>query len=172
MTSATDLVIRPVRDTDAEAVWPILREVIRAGDTYAIDPGLARDRALELWTEVPRACYVAERAGEILGTYYIKSNQAGGGAHVCNCGYMTAPRARGQGVARAMCLHSQGEAVKLGYKAMQFNLVIATNTGAIALWRALGYDTVGRLPRAFDHPGHGLVDALVMYKWLEPDTGA
>lgn len=168
MTTETDPVIRPARDSDAEAIWPILRGVIRAGDTYAIDPGLTRDRALDLWMHAPRACYVAERAGEILGTYYLKSNQAGGGAHVCNCGYMTAPRARGQGVARAMCLHSQAEALKLGYKAMQFNLVVATNEGAIGLWRSLGFDTVGRVPRAFDHPEQGLVDALVMYKWLVP----
>lgn len=166
MSAECEVVIRPYRDEDGEAVWPILREVIRPGDTYAIDPGLNRDRMLDLWSVKARACFVAERGGEIIGTYYIKSNQAGGGAHVCNCGYMTAPEARGQGVARAMCLHSQIEAVKLGYRAMQFNLVVCTNSGAIRLWASLGFETVGRLPHAFDHPKEGLVDALVMYKWL------
>ena len=166
-----DLVIRPVRDSDADKVWPLLRDVIRKGDTYAIDPNLTRDRMLKLWVEQPRAAYVAEREGEILGSYYIKSNHAGNGAHVCNCGYMVAPLARGQGIARAMCLHSQDEAVKLGYLAMQFNLVVSTNTGAIRLWQDLGFGTVGRLPGAFRHPEAGLVDALVMYKWLAPAPG-
>lgn len=163
--------IRSARAEDAEALWPILRDVIRAGDTYAIDPGITRDRALELWMDVPRACYVAEAEGRILGTYYIKTNHAGGGSHVCNCGYMVAPDARGQGVARAMCAHSQGEAVKLGYLAMQFNLVVETNTGAIGLWEKMGFETVGRLPKAFNHPEQGLVDARVMYKWLSDGQG-
>ena len=171
MNSTTGLEIRAARADDADALWPILREVIRAGDTYAIDPGLTRDRALELWMEAPRACYVAEVGGRILGTYYIKTNHAGGGAHVCNCGYMVAPGARGQGIARAMCAHSQDEAVKLGYRAMQYNLVVETNTGAIALWEKMGFETVGRLPRAFQHPEKGFVDARVMYKWLSDGPG-
>ena len=171
-TIGDDLVIRPVRDSDEDALWPILRKVIRAGETYAIDPGLTRERALDLWVRQPRGCYVAERDGEVIGTYNIKSNQAGGGAHVCNCGYMTAQAARGRGVARAMCLHSQSEARKLGYSAMQFNLVVATNVAAIGLWSSLGFATVGRLPRAFAHPKAGFVDALVMYKWLDEDETA
>jgi ribosomal protein S18 acetylase RimI-like enzyme len=109
---------------------------------------------------------VAEIAGETVGTYTIKTNQPGGGAHVCNCGYMVAEAARGRGIARAMCLHSQQEARAMGYLAMQFNFVVETNTGAIALWEALGFATVGRLPHAFAHPEAGLVDARVMYKWL------
>lgn len=148
-----------------------MREVIRAGETYAIDPGMTRDRALEMWMDIPRACYVAEAEGRILGTYYIKTNHAGGGAHVCNCGYVVTPAARGQGIARAMCAHSQEEAAKLGYLAMQYNLVVETNTGAIALWEKMGFETVGRLPRAFEHPQDGLVDARVMYKWLPSGQG-
>ena len=163
--------IRSARAEDAEALWPILRDVIRAGDTYAIAPGITRDRALELWMEGPRACYVAASEGRVLGTYYIKTNHAGGGAHVCNCGYMVAPDARGQGVARAMCAHSQGEAVKLGYLAMQYNLVVETNIDAILLWEKMGFETVGRLPKAFNHPEQGLVDARVMYKWLSGRPG-
>jgi ribosomal protein S18 acetylase RimI-like enzyme len=139
----TGLEIRSARAGDAEALWPILREVIRAGDTYAIDPGMTHDRALEMWMDIPRACYVAEAEGQILGTYYIKTNHAGGGAHVCNCGYLVTPAARGQGIARAMCAHSQEEAVKLGYRAMQYNLVVETNTGAISLWERMGFETVG-----------------------------
>jgi ribosomal protein S18 acetylase RimI-like enzyme len=144
--------------------------VIRAGETYAIDPQIDETAARALWLEAPKACFVAERAGEILGTYYIKTNQAGGGAHVCNCGYMVSETARGQGIARAMCEHSQAEALGLGYLAMQFNLVVSTNTGAIRLWERLGFETVGVLPRAFRHPSAGFVDARVMTKWLDAST--
>lgn len=166
MSGSDDIHIRLARDEDFDALWPILREVIRAGDTYAIDPKISREGAFELWMTAPRATYVAEADGQLLGTYYIKTNHAGGGAHVCNCGYMVAAAARGQGMAARMCVHSQAEALKLGYRAMQFNLVLATNKGAIHLWHKLGFETVGRLPSAFDHPDAGLVDALVMYKWL------
>ena len=171
--STPEPVIRGARAEDWPALWPILRGVIRAGETYAIDPQISEPAARALWLEGPRACFVAERDGDILGTYYIKTNHAGGGAHVCNCGYMVAEAARGQGIAAAMCAHSQIEAVKLGYLAMQFNLVVSTNTGAIRLWERLGFGTVGVLPRAFRHPRAGLVDARVMMKWLnEPVTQA
>lgn len=166
MSTRDDLTIRPVRDDDRDALWPILRDVIRPGDTYAIDPAASREDMLHLWCDMPAASYVAERDGVILGTYYIKTNQQGGGSHVCNCGYITAPAAQGQGIARAMCEHSQDAARALGYEAMQFNFVVASNVGAIALWTKLGFETVGRLPRAFRHPEQGLMDALVMFKWL------
>ncbi|KGM87728.1 Acetyltransferase [Roseovarius mucosus DSM 17069] len=166
MTEQAGITIRLAREADFATLWPIVRDVIRAGDTYAIEPGLTREAVRALWMEAPRATYVAERGGEVLGTYYLKTNQAGGGAHVCNAGYMVAEAARGQGIARAMCLHSQDEARELGYLAMQFNFVVETNRGAIALWQSLGFETVGHLPRAFRHPQAGLVDARVMYKWL------
>ena len=117
--------------------------------------------------QLPRKTYVAEEKGQILGTYYIKTNHPGPGSHVCNCGYMVSSRARGRGIATSMCEHSQEIAIKLGYKAMQFNLVAASNDGAVRLWTKLGFDTVGRLPKAFNHPSKGYVDALIMYKWLE-----
>jgi len=166
MDTGAQITIRFAREDDFAALWPILRGVIRAGDTYTIEPGLTREAVRALWMDTPRATYVAEIAGKVQGTYTIKTNQPGGGAHVCNCGYMVAPAARGRGLARAMCLHSQDEARAMGYLAMQFNFVVETNTGAIALWEDLGFETVGRLPRAFRHPEAGLVDARVMYKWL------
>ncbi len=113
--------------------------------------------------QLPRKTYVAEEKGQILGTYYIKTNRAGPGRHVCNCGYMVSSKARGKGLATSMCEHSQEIAIKLGYKAMQFNLVATSNDGAVRLWNKLGFDTVGRLPKAFSHPSKGYVDALVMY---------
>lgn len=159
--------IRPAGAADFDALWPMLCSVIRAGETYAIDPGLSRAGAYALWMEAPRATYVAEVAGKICGTFYVQTNQPGGGAHVCNAGFVVAGYARGQGLAQAMCLRAEDEARAMGYLAMQFNFVVETNTGAIALWQRLGYETVGCLPRAFRHPTAGLVDARVMYKWLD-----
>lgn len=164
-----DLTIRLARAADFDALWPILRAVIRAGDTYALDRSLSAEAVRALWMETPRATFVAEAGGTVPGTCYIKTNQAGGGAHVCNAGFMVAPAARGRGVARAMCEHAQMQARAMGYLAMQFNFVGSTNEGAVALWQRLGFEIVGRLPRAFRHPAAGLVDALVMYKWLGAD---
>jgi ribosomal protein S18 acetylase RimI-like enzyme len=164
-----DVTIRLARAGDFDALWPMLRAVIRAGETYALDQSLNAEAVRALWMEAPRATYLAEAGGEVLGTAYIKTNQAGGGAHVCNAGFVVAEAARGRGVARALCEHAKEEARAMGYLAMQFNFVVETNEGAIALWQSLGFETVGRLPRAFRHPEAGLVDALVMYKWLGAD---
>ena len=161
-----DFVIRPYEAADASALWAVLEPVIRAGDTYAIDADLDRASALALWCGSGRDAFVAEEGGRVVGTYYIRANAAGGGRHVCNCGYVTAPAAAGHGVARRLCAHSMEVARARRFRAMQFNFVVATNVRAISLWRSLGFDTVGRLPGAFCHPEPGYVDALVMYKTL------
>lgn len=159
--------IRRARAGDWPALWPFLSKVIQAGETYAIDPAMDEDGARALWMEAPAATFVAEYEGAILGTYYIKTNHPGGGSHVCNCGYVVSETARGQGIAEKMCVHSQDTARQMGYRAMQFNLVLCSNVGAVRLWERLGFETVGRLPKAFHHPSEGLVDAFVMYKWLD-----
>ncbi len=162
--------IRLATDEDADAIWSLLRPVFREGATYAIDPQISQGAALAYWMHTPRATYVVERDGAIIGTYYIKTNQQGGGAHVCNCGYIVGAAARGQGLAAQMCAASQTQARALGYRAMQFNLVLESNDGAVRLWHRLGFETVGMIPRAFAHPDQGLVAAHVMFKWL--DAGA
>jgi L-amino acid N-acyltransferase YncA len=159
--------IREATSDDFDRIWPIFHEIAAAAETYAYPPDITKQQAHALWMDAPRKTYVFEDDGEILGTYYIKTNQAGPGDHVCNCGYMVAAAARGRGLATAMCEHSQEVARGLGYKAMQFNFVASTNEGAVRLWHRLGFATVGQLPRAFRHPSRGYVDALVMYKWLE-----
>lgn len=159
--------IRKYRESDWDRVWPILENVFRTGETYAYPPEITENEAHQIWVERPEETYVAiRRDDEIVGTYYIKKNQPGPGAHVCNCGYIVSEDARGQGIASSMCRHSQRAAVALGFRAMQYNLVVSTNEGAVRLWNKLGFDTVGRLPKAFNHPEKGYVDALVMYKWL------
>lgn len=158
--------IRPATPEDADALWAILKPVFRSGDTYTVDPDISRQDALAYWTGASHGTYLAVEHGRALGTYYLKRNQGGGGAHVCNCGYATAPDARGRGIARAMLAHSLEIARAAGFRAMQFNFVVATNTGAIRLWEHAGFEIVGRLPKAFDHPELGFTDALVMYKDL------
>ena len=158
--------IRPATAADWPTIWTLLKPVFAAGETYAVDRTISADRAHAMWMEVPAATFVVETDGAITGTYYIKTNAAGGGAHVCNCGYVVAEAAQGQGIARAMCEHSQFAALDLGYKAMQFNMVLASNVGAVALWHKLGFETVGTLPHAFDHPTAGMTDGYVMFKTL------
>lgn len=157
--------IRRATDADWPAIWDMLRPVFRAGETYAVPRDIDEAAARAMWMDAPAATYVAED-GEVFGTYYIKTNHQGGGAHVCNCGYVTADAARGRGVAAAMCEHSQSAARDLGYRAMQFNMVLASNAGAVRLWQKLGYDIVGTLPAAFNHPRLGMVDGHVMWKTL------
>ncbi|MAO56725.1 MAG: GNAT family N-acetyltransferase [Rhodospirillaceae bacterium] len=159
--------IRPITDADWDAVWTVLEPVFRAGETYAYPIDITKDQARAVWVDQPAATFVAEDAGlGIVGTYILKPNQPGRGAHVCNCGYVVSEAARGQGVASAMCDHSQEQARAMGFRAMQYNLVVATNEGAVRLWQSKGFDIVGTLPGAFDHPRLGFVDAHVMYKVL------
>lgn len=140
--------------------------MIRAGETYTLPSDLHREEALAYWHSAEHEVFVAEENGEILGTYFLHANQKGGGAHVANCGYMTAQGAGGRGVARAMCQHSLDHAKARGFRAMQFNFVVSTNERALRLWQSMGFETVGRLPSAFLHPKLGAVDALVMYRHL------
>ncbi len=168
------MIIRPPAAGDDDAIWTILAPILREGETYALPRDWSRAEALAFWRGGDHTVFVAEvppdaaaRTGpRVVGTYYLQPNQKGGGAHVANCGYATHAAARKQGIARAMCLHSLETARQRGFLAMQFNFVVASNEGAVALWKKLGFEVVGRLPRAFRHPARGLVDALVMYRAL------
>ena len=160
------MLIRPAVAEDFEQIWPILQAIAVAGEVFAWPRDVSRELARQLWMDAPQATLVAEQDGRILGSYYVKPNQMGGGAHVCNAGYAVAEAARGQGLAAAMCEHSQQLARELGFAAMQFKFVVSSNEAAVHLWTRLGFDTVGRLPGAFCHPRLGRVDALVMFKAL------
>jgi RimJ/RimL family protein N-acetyltransferase len=161
--------IRAYVKSDWPRIWPILQETIRAGDTYTFSPHSNEEEMLKAWVEVPAKTFVAcDSEGVILGTYFIKPNQPGLGAHVCNCGYIVAFSAQGRGIAARMCEHSQAQALTMGFKSMQFNFVVSTNVRAIRLWERLGFSVVGRLPGAFNHLKLGYVDALVMFKQLAP----
>ncbi|MEP9402694.1 GNAT family N-acetyltransferase [Sphingomonas silueang] len=160
------MLIRPATRADDGAIAPILLPVVRAGETYALERDLSERDALAFWHAPGHSVFVAEVAGEVLGSYFLRANKRGGGSHVANCGYIVAGQATGRGIARAMAQHSFDRARAAGFRAMQFNFVIATNRRAVALWLGLGFEQVGRLPGAFDHPALCEVDALVLYRRL------
>ena len=161
------ITIRPGTRADDEGLWKVLEPVLRAGETYPQPRDISKADALKYWWKPEHTIMVAEdETGRIVGTYYIKANSTGPAAHVANGGYMTLPEAEGRGVGRKLCMHSLEEARRQGYRAMQFNLVIDTNTRAKHLWQSCGFEIVGRLPGAFKHPTKGFVDALVMFKTL------
>ncbi len=149
------LAIRPAQPGDAEAIWAVLEPVIRGGETYALPREMSRADALAYWFSRSHEVFVAEAEGQVIGTYFLRPNQSGGGSHVSNCGYVTAQAASGKGVATAMCSHSLDYARARGFRAMQFNFLVSTNDH---------FEIVGRLPGAFLLPVFGYVDAYVMYR--------
>ncbi len=158
--------MREARSADDDAIWAILEPTFRAGETYPIPRDISREEALAYWRTPGHAVFVAEQDGAIVGTYYLRANNRGGGAHVANCGYVVAAAAQGRGVARAMCEHSLTQAKQRGFTAMQFNFVIASNERAVKLWQSCGFKIVGTLPGVFMHPARGAVDAYVMHRAL------
>ena len=164
---AADIEIRLARPRDAEEIWRLFRDVVAEGETYPHPPETSREEAVAYWLETPTVTYVAEWRGEVAGAYYLRPNQPGHGAHVANAGYMVAEPLRGNGIGRALCLHSMDTARAHHFKALQFNLVVATNRPALALYESLGFETVACLKRAFARANGEFADAYVLYRWLE-----
>lgn len=158
--------IKEATKSDFELFWSTFSAVIKAQETYAIPPEMTLEQAFTLWCELPLKAYVYVEHDVVLGTYYIKPNAMGPSRHICNCGYMVSSEARGKGIARLMCEHSQKMAVELGFEAMQFNNVVSTNEVAVKLWQKLGFNIIGTIPKAYKHANLGLVDSYIMYKWL------
>ncbi|MBQ4835944.1 GNAT family N-acetyltransferase [Pseudoalteromonas luteoviolacea] len=159
--------IRAMTKQDFREFWPVFKDVILQQETYAFDPQMDENRAYQIWCEEPIKAFVYEDNGQVMGSYYLKANAMGPSDHICNCGYMVSPQARGKGVARKLCEHSQQQALFLGFRAMQFNSVVSSNQIAVALWEKLGYEIIGTIPKAYRHPHLGLIDSYIMYKWLE-----
>jgi L-amino acid N-acyltransferase YncA len=159
--------IRPATDADFEAMWPIFHEIIAAGDTYVFAPDTPRADAVAYWFGPGVASWVVEAEGRIVGMYKIVRNQRDLGSHVANASFMVDPSYTGRGAGRHMGLHCLREARRSGFRAMQFNFVVSTNSAAVALWRSIGFAIVGTLPGAFRHKDLGYVDAYVMYRSLD-----
>ena len=143
--------IRAMTWTDFQLFWPTFEAIIVAQETYAFDPNMSREQAFELWCTSAIKAFVYEEHGQILGSYYIRANAMGPSNHISNCGYMVSEQARGKGVARQMCEHSQQQAIELGFSAMQYNSVVSSNDIAIKLWQKLGYEIIGTIPNAYRH---------------------
>lgn len=165
-THMNDIVIEQAGPELFPQIWPIFHAVIQGGDAYPYSPNTTQQEALAIWHAPTHRVYVAKRDDEILGSYYMRPNHPGLSSHVANAGYMVSPQARGQGIGRLMGVHSLKEAARVGYRAMQFNLVVATNSHAVTLWQSLGFHTLAILPRAFNHQDKGYVDALIMFREL------
>lgn len=147
-------------------IWPIMQAVIAGGDTYNYPADLDVDTARAMWTATPVRCFIAEQDGKILGFYKLRPNQPGLGDHMANASYMVAADARGRGIASMLCEHSLQKARDAGFKAMQFNFVVSTNTIAVRLWQRHGFQIVGQVPGAFRHAVHGHTDVYVMHREL------
>jgi GNAT superfamily N-acetyltransferase len=158
--------IREAGPTDWPWIWEIFRVVVGAGDTYSFAPDTTEEEARRLWVTPPARAYVAAVGGVIAGTYTMRPNQPGLGAHVANAGFMVAPGKSGRGVGRAMGQHAIEQARLQGYGAMQFNFVVSTNERAVHLWQSLGFTIVGTVPGAFRHSEKGLVAIHIMHRWL------
>lgn len=163
-----DIEIRPASDADFDAMWSIFRAHVDAGETYPFTAEISPEAGYHYWLGAGATTFVAVLGTQrVLGMYKLGPNQVGRGTHVANASYMVSPAAQGVGVGRLLGEHSLAEARRQGYLAMQFNFVVSTNTGALKLWKKLGFAIVGTLPRAFRHHRLGYVDAYVMYQLLE-----
>lgn len=158
--------IREALPSDQDAIWDIIKQVISSGDTYAFSPDSSREKMLDYWCGADKHTYVATIEDEVLGTFVMKDNQIDLGSHIANAGYMASPKASGKGIGKEMGRFSIEEAARLGYKAMQFNLVIKSNERAVALWKKLGFEIIGEIPEAFNHQQLGLTNAYIMYRKL------
>ncbi|MFA6527687.1 MAG: GNAT family N-acetyltransferase [Candidatus Babeliales bacterium] len=159
--------MQPALEQDFSAIWEIFHLIVLSGNTISFPPETTYDQAKEYWMGKGMHAYKAVKDGIIVGTYVLKANFPGLGSHVVNGGYMVHPKWQGHGIGTQMVQHSLEEAERLGFKAMQYNLVVATNTRAVELYQRLGFKIVGTLPKAFNHLTLGYVDAYVMHRFLE-----
>jgi len=163
--------IREAREGDWAQIWPFLRDVVAAGETYCWPRDTTEEAARAWWMGKPGGrVFVADDGGRVIGTAELHPNQPAAGGHVCNAGFMVAQQAAGRGIGRALAEHVLGQARNAGFHAMQFNAVVETNLNAVGLWQSLGFSVLATVPGAFRHPVHGFVGLHVMHRSLETET--
>jgi L-amino acid N-acyltransferase YncA len=160
-----------IRDATAEdwgQIWPFLRQIVTAGETYAYDPDMDEAQGRSMWMIQPPGRTVVATApdGTVLGTASMYANRPGPGSHVASASFMVDPRRSGRGTGRALGEHVIEWARQEGFRAIQFNAVVETNAPAVALWRSLGFAVLTTVPEAFNHPTHGYVGLLIMHRFL------
>jgi len=160
------VIIRPATSADADAIWRIFSAVVAPGDTYSFTADTTERDAIAYFLGPGITSFVAEDEGRVLGMYKLIPNRIGRGSHVSNASFMVDPAAHGRGIGRALGEHCLDEARRQGYEAMQFNFVVSTNLAGVNLWKKLGFEIVGTLPKAFRHATLGDVDAYVMHRFL------
>lgn len=149
--------------------WRLVQPAIADGESYPCPMDMTENDAKAYWLAPDKQLFVArEPSGDMVGVYYLRPDQGGLGDHVCNAGYVVASHARGRGLAGRLCDHSQATALEIGYLAMRFNLVVATNQAGVSAWKRAGFEVIGTAPRAFRRKDREFVDAHIMYKWLGP----
>ena len=158
--------IRKANSQDQEQVWQILQAINAKGDSFAFSPDISKEEMLAYWFDEHKHTYVAVEGNEIIGSFFFKDNQPGLGSHIANAAYAVSPKARGKGMGKIMGEFSLAEARRMSYTAMQFNLVVKTNEGAVKLWKSLGFEIIGEIPEAFKHSQLGFVNAYIMYRKL------
>ena len=167
--TAKKFTIRPAHLEDFEAVYAIICRALDDGDTYSYTrEEMTPERALAYFMTAPGThCFIAEtKKGEIAGFSTIRPNRTGRGGHVANASFLVHHDYRDKGIGRLLGVHALKTSKKLGYKAMQFNFVVSTNSVAIKLYESLGFSIVGTLPKAFRHATKGLVDIHIMHRFL------
>jgi L-amino acid N-acyltransferase YncA len=160
--------IREARPEDWEAIWPFFRQIVSARETYAYDPDMSEAEGRRMWMLNPPARTVVATGAddEVRGTASMYANRPGPGSHVASASFMVDPGHAGKGVGRALGENVIEWARASGFRAIQFNAVVETNTPAVGLWRSLGFEVVGTVPEAFEHPRHGYVGLLIMHRFL------
>lgn len=168
MTVPAGLVFADARSGDWASIWNIIAAVVATGDTYPYPPDISEEEARGLWLRDGdrEGTFVARLDDRVVGTAYLKANGVGLSDHIANAGWMVAPEFQGQGVGRPFAQHVIDRARDMGYRAMQFNGVVATNTAAVSLWESLGFEVVGTVPDAFRHARDGLTPVHIMYRRL------
>ncbi|GAB3951810.1 GNAT family N-acetyltransferase [Spirosoma harenae] len=160
------IAIRKAIPDDQDAIWHIIQKVISTGDTYCFAPDSSKETMLKFWCGNDKHTYVATVDGKVAATFFLKDNQPGLGSHIANAGYMVSSAYEGQRIGRLMGDFSIQEAKKLGYRAMQFNIVVKSNERAVKLWQKLGFAIIGEIPEAFNHLQNGYTNAYIMYRKL------